>query len=536
MITANFYICVHIYLSNRRARKEVNIMKAKYKKSIILASSALSLMVGAAIVLSSNENLFSIMMRAANQTVTDGTIAFSGSNTVKSSGTRTTVGRTVTGMPIVCKSTGNDANAPQAYVAAMKSGTVISFCDTSDNEFEFQKVKGLSITKAQEWGTLIYNFSYTLTDGTSGTTSNQPSHTTTGMVYYNLATICGGNLAKLSINCVSATGNAYISDIVLTYDCGPIVYPDLDSIEISTEPTKTSYYVGETFDPTGMVVTATYSDATSSTVSGYTYSTSALTLEDDEIEISYTERGITKTATQEITVEAAPVLQSIAVTTAPTTTTYTEGDYFDPTGMVVTATYDKGPTRDVTDECTFSPDEETALTTSDTSVTISYGGQSTTQSITVNQASSTSIAGSYVELLDNSTSYRCITVTFVETTSTTGTGSYHYYQDYKSNDQLYDSTVLFSYVIKTGNVVELTFVGYDGLYHCNNKGVEQDHTDKEGLYFGSCIPFRYNSSTPWSSTTKNPTGLWDDESDPQVFTMSSYSTTNVASTRTFTKQ
>ena len=321
------------------------------------------------------------MMRAANQSVTDGTIAFSGSNTVKSSGTRTTTGRTVTGMPIVCKSTGNDTNAPQAYVAAMQSGTVISFFDSGNTEFEFQKVKGLSITKAQEWGTLTYNFSYTLTDGTSGTTSNQPSHTTTGMVYYNLATICGGNLAKLSINCVSAVGNAYISDIVLTYDCGPVY---LDSIDITTAPTKTSYYVGETFDPTGMVVTATYTSGSTSTVSGYTYSTSPLTLDDKEIEISYTEGGITKTTTQEITVETAPVLQSIAVTTAPTKTTYTEGDYFDPAGMVVTATYDKGPTQDVTSECSFSPSTSTALATSDEEITISYSGMTTTQAITVN--------------------------------------------------------------------------------------------------------------------------------------------------------
>lgn len=73
----------------------------------------------------------------------------------------------------------------------------------------------------------------------------------------------------------------------------------LSSIAITTAPTKTTYNVGETFDPTGMVVTATYSDASTAVVDTYSYSPmSALTVADTEITV--TVDG--KSATQAITV------------------------------------------------------------------------------------------------------------------------------------------------------------------------------------------------------------------------------------------
>ena len=46
----------------------------------------------------------------------------------------------------------------------------------------------------------------------------------------------------------------------------------LSSIAITTAPTKTTYSVGDTFDPTGMVVTATYSDSSTAVVDTYSYS------------------------------------------------------------------------------------------------------------------------------------------------------------------------------------------------------------------------------------------------------------------------
>lgn len=79
----------------------------------------------------------------------------------------------------------------------------------------------------------------------------------------------------------------------------------VQDITITTAPAKITYTEGETFDQTGMVVTATYSDNSTATVTGYTVSPStALTTADTTITISYTEDGVTKTATQAITVNA----------------------------------------------------------------------------------------------------------------------------------------------------------------------------------------------------------------------------------------
>ena len=80
----------------------------------------------------------------------------------------------------------------------------------------------------------------------------------------------------------------------------------VSSIAITTPPTKTSYTAGETFDATGMVVTATYDDTTSAAVTNYTYSPNgALATTDESVTISFTSGGATKTATQSITVSAA---------------------------------------------------------------------------------------------------------------------------------------------------------------------------------------------------------------------------------------
>ena len=77
----------------------------------------------------------------------------------------------------------------------------------------------------------------------------------------------------------------------------------LDSISITTQPSKTTYVVGEKFDKTGMKVTASYvSGAKTVEVSDYTFSPDgALTLDNDTITITYQE----KTATVKITVEKA---------------------------------------------------------------------------------------------------------------------------------------------------------------------------------------------------------------------------------------
>ena len=159
----------------------------------------------------------------------------------------------------------------------------------------------------------------------------------------------------------------------------------LKKIQIITPPTETAYEIGDTIDLTGMVVHAFYSDGTSHEISNYTYSPHVVSsASDTEVTITYTEDGITKTAIQDITVGNTPNLVSIAVSIPPTKVTYKAGEYFDPSGMVVTATFDNGTTKNVSGY-TYSPTR--TLQQGDSVITISYTKKgitkTTTQNITV---------------------------------------------------------------------------------------------------------------------------------------------------------
>lgn len=82
----------------------------------------------------------------------------------------------------------------------------------------------------------------------------------------------------------------------------------LKSISITTPPDNITYLPGEVFDPAGMVVTASYSNGATLTATGWTYSPSgALPEGTSEVEIIYTEAGVTKTAVQAITVERGTI-------------------------------------------------------------------------------------------------------------------------------------------------------------------------------------------------------------------------------------
>lgn len=76
----------------------------------------------------------------------------------------------------------------------------------------------------------------------------------------------------------------------------------LSSIAVTTAPTKTAYFTGDTFSTSGMVVTATYADGSTKAVTGYTCSPTSMAAGTTAVTISYTEGGVTKTCTQAVTV------------------------------------------------------------------------------------------------------------------------------------------------------------------------------------------------------------------------------------------
>lgn len=78
------------------------------------------------------------------------------------------------------------------------------------------------------------------------------------------------------------------------------------------------------------------------------------------------------------------VLKSIAISGEATKTTYKEGEAFDPTGLVVTATYDDESTKVVTDDVTWTFDPATLiLGATEVNVTATYGEKTASKTVAV---------------------------------------------------------------------------------------------------------------------------------------------------------
>ena len=105
-----------------------------------------------------------------------------------------------------------------------------------------------------------------------------------------------------------------------------------------------------------------------------------------------------------ITYEAsAAEVESIDIKTHASNLVYEVGDKFNPSGLVITVTYDDETTKDISyvsnpSKFSFSPSLDDALKLTDTSVTITYEGKEVSESITVKEPvtlSSIELSGSY---------------------------------------------------------------------------------------------------------------------------------------------
>ncbi len=150
------------------------------------------------------------------------------------------------------------------------------------------------------------------------------------------------------------------------------------------------------------------------------------------------------------------VLSSISVKTTPTKTAYEDGDYFDPTGLVITKTFSDSTTQDVAyngNEANFefSPTTSTPLSTSNTSVTISFGGKMCSQVISVTAGktlSSISISGYKTAFVEGDTfSFGgSVTATYSDSSNVDVTGSAVF--DTPNMTEVGNHTVTVSYTYK----------------------------------------------------------------------------------------
>ncbi len=158
---------------------------------------------------------------------------------------------------------------------------------------------------------------------------------------------------------------------------------ELVSISVTQQPDKTVYYDGDSFDPTGMVVTARYNNGSDIVVplEECVFTPDPLTQGTTEVTVSY--GG--KTATIAVMVKPPRTLTGIEITTPPTKTEYYVGESFDPAGIAVTALYDDGSTEQVDwADCTFAPEE---MEWGTTEVTVSYDGKTAEVAVTVKRNS-----------------------------------------------------------------------------------------------------------------------------------------------------
>lgn len=172
------------------------------------------------------------------------------------------------------------------------------------------------------------------------------------------------------------------------------------TLKISNAPTKTEYIVGELFDPEGMQVVLN-SLFESETITEYTYEPSgALTLEDEYVVIKYEEYS----AETPIIVKEfeEKTLSNIEITSQPTKLIYTEGESFNPEGMVISAVYSNGEKIEITD---YSISLSGALTTSDSEVIISYQDKFVPVSILVQPKVGPILQSIYIKTQPTKTTY-----------------------------------------------------------------------------------------------------------------------------------
>lgn len=175
----------------------------------------------------------------------------------------------------------------------------------------------------------------------------------------------------------------------------------VQSIMISTLPTKMSYRLGESFDAAGASILVAYDNGTQQVISeGFSYAPTSFTVPGQAtVTLSYSGKSCSIPVT---VVSEEDSLQGIGMVILPDKTTYKQGDSFDPTGLVFRAYYSDNSYKDIDSGYTYAPKVFTASGTQD--VTITYKEKTCRFSVTVDAVQTVStleIASSPGKLIYN---------------------------------------------------------------------------------------------------------------------------------------
>lgn len=181
--------------------------------------------------------------------------------------------------------------------------------DTEGTPFEFQKIDSIAINLAGGV-TRTLGIAYS-EDGASWSYYNAEF---SGGAYVTFNQVRGAKYVKLINAWYYDVGYDYfaiidnylsIKGVKVNYTCstdGELPVKALDSIAVTTPATKTEFTVGDTFNSDGLVVTATYTNGDQDVVIPVVTAPDMSTAGTKEVEISYTEKEVTKTTSYEITV------------------------------------------------------------------------------------------------------------------------------------------------------------------------------------------------------------------------------------------
>lgn len=221
----------------------------------------------------------------------------------------------------------------------------------------------------------------------------------------------------------------------------------LESMEITTPPTKTKYVIGQSFDKTGMKITGKYESGITREITDYTITDGEkLTLDQTSVTISFKD----KIVTQPITVEDKKATK-IEITTRPKKVEYIQNkEDLDLSEGILTITYNDNTTEEISlasKDVTVSGFDNTKLGKNE--ITVNYLEQTTSFEVEIvkeNQAKNSDLSNikanatkvqAFYYKKDSSKDYTLIDVEVEGISKSSGNDKleYYYYLSSKDNEQ-----------------------------------------------------------------------------------------------------
>ena len=196
-------------------------------------------------------------------------------------------------------------------------------------------VKGIVSEIVTEWNSTYKNITYNISeDGTTTSAQFQLFRCVTNDANVGDVVIAKGVMTKYNSTYEFTSGNTIVA----------IVEKVVSSIAISGDAETTNYYAGQTFDPAGLVVMATFEDASTADVTkqvDWTFDPAVLEEGTTKVSVSATYKEL-NAAPVVVTVTVGPAPKIVTIDLSKNETTTATADKLEWAGTVLTITVAKG--------------------------------------------------------------------------------------------------------------------------------------------------------------------------------------------------